>query len=123
MEDYNVEVTETNMQEFCESYFLDNIVKKPTCFKNPAKPVCIDLIITNRAGMFRNARILVKSIMKVSYQKKTQLPRMIKYSDYFRFSNEHFKDFLSENLAHNTHLDYNSFEEIVLNLLSSQVLF
>ena len=57
MEDYNVEVTETNMQEFCESYFLDNIVKKPTCFKNPTKPVCIDLIIRNRAGMFRNARI------------------------------------------------------------------
>ena len=36
MEDYNAEVTETSMQEFCESYFSENMVKKTTCFKNPA---------------------------------------------------------------------------------------
>ena len=32
------------------------MVKKPTCFKNPAKPTCIDLIITNKPGMFQNAK-------------------------------------------------------------------
>ena len=48
MGDYNAEaeVTETCMQEFCESYFLENMVKKPTCFKNLAKPTCINLVIT-----------------------------------------------------------------------------
>ena len=40
------------MQEFCESSFLENMVKNPTRFKNPAKPTCIDLIITNKPGMF-----------------------------------------------------------------------
>ena len=44
------------MQEFCESHFLENKFKKPTCFKNPAKPPCIDLIITNTPGMFQNAK-------------------------------------------------------------------
>ena len=34
MGDYNAEVTETSMQVFCESYFLESMVKKPVCFKN-----------------------------------------------------------------------------------------
>ena len=69
------------MQEFCESYFLENMGKKPTCFKNLAKPTCIDLIITNKPGMFWNAKTyesglsdchnLVVSIMKLSHKKKT----------------------------------------------------
>ena len=42
MGDYNPEVTETSMQESCESRFLQNMVKKPTCFKNPAKPTHSD---------------------------------------------------------------------------------
>ena len=33
MGDYNAEITNASMQEFCESYFLENMVKKPTCFK------------------------------------------------------------------------------------------
>ena len=56
MGDYNAEITNASMQEFCESYFLENMVEKPTCFKNPAKPTCIDLIITNKPGMFHNAK-------------------------------------------------------------------
>ena len=52
---------------------------KKTCFKNPAKPICIDLIITHKPGMFNNAKTnetglsdfhkLVVSIMKLSYKK------------------------------------------------------
>ena len=116
--DYIAEVTETSMQELCESYFLENMVKKPTCFKNPAKSTCIDLIITNKPGMFQNAKTcetglsdfhrLVVSIMKL-YKKRP--PRRIKYRDYTNFLNEHFETCLNENLANNTELDYNSFEE------------
>ena len=47
MRGYKTEVTETSMQGICESYFSENMVKKPTCFKNPSKPTCIDLITTN----------------------------------------------------------------------------
>ena len=119
------------MQEFCESYFLENVVKKPTCFKNSAKPTCIDLIITNKPGMFQNAKTyetglsdfhkLVVSTTKLSHKKRP--PRMIKYRDYKKFSKEHFKNSLYEKLINNTKLDYNCFEEIVLNLLSSQASF
>ena len=71
--------------------------------------------------MFQNAKTyetrlsdfhkLVVSIMKVSYKKR--LPHGL----IFQVS---ILKFLNENLANNTKLDYNSFEEIVLNLLSSQ---
>ena len=81
--------------------------------------------------MFENAKTyetgssdfhkLVLSIMKLSYKKRP--PHMIKYRDYTKFSNEHFKNSSNENLANNSELDYNSFEEIILNLLSSQAPF
>ena len=115
MGDYNAEITE-------------NMEKKPTCFKTPAKPTCIDLII-NKPGMFQNVKTYetglsdfhksVVSIRKLSYKKRP--PRMIKYRDYTNFSNEHFKNSLYEKLT-NTELDY-AFEETVLNLLSSQAPF
>ena len=107
------------------------MVKKPACFKNPAKPTCIDLIITNKPGMFQNAKTyeiglsdfhkLVVSTMKLSCKKRP--PRMIKYRDYKNFSNEDFKNSFYEKLTNNTKSDYNGFEEIVLNLLSYQASF
>ena len=54
MGDYSAEITNASMQQFCESYFLENMVQKPTCFKNPAKPTCIDFITTNKPGIFQN---------------------------------------------------------------------
>ena len=44
---------------------------------------------------------------------------MIKYRDYTKFSNKPLKNSLNEVLADNSKLDYKSFEEIVLNALSS----
>ena len=54
MEDYNAKVTETSMQEFWELYFLENMVKKPTFFKNPT-------FITKKPGMFLNAKTCEQS--------------------------------------------------------------
>ena len=48
---------------------------------------------------------------------------MIKYKSYKIFSNKHFKNFLYEKLTNNTESDYNGFEEVVLDLLSSQAPF
>ena len=48
---------------------------------------------------------------------------MIKCRDYKIFSNEYFKNSLYEKLTNNNELDYNGFDEIVLNLLSSQAPF
>ena len=55
--DFNVEPTEDAMEEFIKVYNLKNLVKGPTCFKNPDKLSCINLILTNKS---KRLRILIK---------------------------------------------------------------
>ena len=50
--DFNSEITETNMDEFCNIYNLKSLIKENTCFKNPSNPSCIDLMLTNRSRSF-----------------------------------------------------------------------
>ena len=45
---FNSEPFENAMIEFCKAHKLKNLVKGATCNKNPEKPSCIDLILTNR---------------------------------------------------------------------------
>ena len=52
--DFNVEVDENRMKSFCEIYGLKNLIKQPTCYKNPDKPTCIDLILTNVPRSFQS---------------------------------------------------------------------
>ena len=56
MWDYNAKITETSTQEVCKSHFLENMMKKTTCFKDPAKSACMDLLITNNPGIFQNGK-------------------------------------------------------------------
>ena len=34
------------------------MINKPTCYKNPNKPTCIDLILTNCVGCFQNSCVV-----------------------------------------------------------------
>ena len=43
------------MSSFCKIYHLTNIIKQPTCFKNPSNPSCIDLFLTNNANCFQKS--------------------------------------------------------------------
>ena len=52
--DFNVEHEEESIAEFLNLYNLKNLVKQNTCFKNPDKPTCIDLILTNCPRSFQN---------------------------------------------------------------------
>ena len=45
--DFNSSVDEIQMNEFCDVYNLHNLIKDPTCFKNPLNPSAIDVILTN----------------------------------------------------------------------------
>ena len=45
--DFNLSPEDSDMVTFCESYALKNLIKVPTCHKNPQKSSCIDLILTN----------------------------------------------------------------------------
>ena len=43
MGDFDTEPTENAMQEFIKLYNRKNLIKGPTCYKNPDKPLSIDL--------------------------------------------------------------------------------
>ena len=47
LRDFNSQMSETNMKKFCDKYDLENLIKEPTCFKNPNNPSSIDLMLTN----------------------------------------------------------------------------
>ena len=51
--DLNSEPTESAVRGFCEIYSCKNLPKDSTCFKNPSKPSCIDLIITTGQKPFK----------------------------------------------------------------------
>ena len=58
MGDLNAEPTEVAVSDFCEIYNLKHLIKEKTCFKNPTKPTCIDLIVTNRPKFFTDTVVL-----------------------------------------------------------------
>ena len=45
VDDFNSEMTESAMVNFCGTYHLYNLIKDPTCFKNPDEPSRIDLLL------------------------------------------------------------------------------
>ena len=82
------------------------MISKPNCYKNPDKPTCIDLILTNCPGSFQSSSVMetglsdfrkmTVTVMNTSYWKIE--PRVINYRDYKNFFNEGFRESLLENL-------------------------
>ena len=46
------------LKTFSEIYKLWNLIKEPTCFKNPENPACIDLILENKPLGFKNTYVI-----------------------------------------------------------------
>ena len=56
--DFNSEIDEDKMIEFCNLFTLKNLIKDPTCYKNYNNPSCIDLILTNKPKIFQIPKLL-----------------------------------------------------------------
>ena len=56
--DFNSEISQMAMSEYCETCNLQNLVKDPTYYKNRSKPICIDLILTNFPKSFQHIRAI-----------------------------------------------------------------
>ena len=69
------------MTTFCQVHNLKRLIDAPTCYKNPNKPSCIDLIITNSLKSFQNScifeaalsdfRKMFLTVLKISFKTKT----------------------------------------------------
>ena len=120
MDDFNCEMSELVMKNFCDTYNLS-----PTCFKNPYNPSCIDLILTNMAKSFFNTHVFEtglsdhhKMCITVS---RVHLPKMIPntitYRSYKHFKLSDFRGDLVNALSTYKNMDYGVFENIFLNIL------
>ena len=58
--DFNVTTNQKYMKEFRNLHELTSLIKKPTCFKNPDKPACIDLISTNQPNCFEHSNVFFR---------------------------------------------------------------
>ena len=115
LEDFNVDIKNNDMKDFCNSYNLSSLIRVPTCYKNPNNPSCIDLILTNSPRSFQSScaietglsyfHKMTITVMKASFQRLK--PRVINYRNYNSFSNESYREELvnelsKDNLGNNT---------------------
>ena len=126
--DFNSEISERSMHDFCNIYNLDSLSNTPTCFKNPANPSCIDLLLTNSKNNFDETLVLesalsdfhklVVSILK-SYFKK-EAPKVIIYRDYKCFDNEKFSNELENELSKigSLTLNYDIFKNVCMDIVN-----
>ena len=88
--DLNSETKEPIIREFCDSYNLKNLIKEPTCFKNPSNPSCIDVMLTNSNRSFQKSlnietglsdfHKMTVTVLKTTFPKVK--PKIILYRNY-----------------------------------------
>ena len=55
--DFNTYVNDNAMTSFYSLDDLTSLIDKPTCYKYPDKPTCIDLILTNCPNYFQQNNV------------------------------------------------------------------
>ena len=123
--DFNSEFSEPCLNDFCDIYNLKNLVKEPTCYKNPDNPSCIDLFLTNRPRTFQCTTTIEtgisdfhKLVVTVFYKK--QRPKIIHYRNYKNFENGNFRQDLKKELLKFdvTNAPLSKFNDTVLSVLN-----
>ena len=112
--DFNCEMKEEILTNFCSLYDLSCLVKGP----------CIDLILTNRPRNFQNSSIietglsdfhrLTVTVLKTTFRKMPA--KIVKYRDYKRFSSVNFYQELRSIDLFNTSNDF--FTSRVMEILN-----
>ena len=125
--DYNCEETNNIMDKFLCTYNLENLVKKPTCYKNPDSPRIIDLFLTNKRKSFYHTdaivtglsdfHTLVITVLKSSYVKVK--PKVITYKCFKYFCENDFRFDLpcALNNIKSADITYETFQSIYIRTL------
>ena len=99
--DFNSEIHESSISNFCDTYNLKNIINEPTRYKKLLNPSTIDLILTNKSRSFQNTTTIetglsdhhkmTVTVMKQYFPKQTPvliICRNFKTIDKFAFRQE-----------------------------------
>ena len=119
------------MKEFCENYNLKCLINVPTCYKNPERPTCIDLCLTNSPRNFQSSCVVemglsdfhkMTIIVNKSWYQNLDL-KVINYRDYKGFSNQNHLSELTVKLSHESFEDDDpsKFLNVCLSVLNQHV--
>ena len=126
--DFNSEITEFAMKNICDIYRLKNLVNVPTCYKNPLKPSCIDLFLTNCSRSFQDTQVIETglsdfhkmniTVLKMFFSK--QKHDTVFFRNYKKFDNSVFREALNRELLKYdlNNIEYDTFQEIIVSLLN-----
>ena len=89
----------SSMKRFFNLNGLKSLINEPTCFKNPGKPTCIDLILANRPTYFQLSTapeaglsdFNLLTIIKFKMGFKKSKIRVTTYRDYKKFNKNAFR--------------------------------
>ena len=125
--DWNSAVTQKDMKEFSDIYNLKNLIKDPTCYKNPMNPSSIDVMLTNKTRSFQNSLIvetglsdfhkLTITVLKKYFKKKD--PIIINYRDIKSFDGLKFREDIRNQLEQNRELNMEEFKDILTSTWNS----
>ena len=110
------------------SVLFKSLIKKPTCYKNPEKPTCIDLILTNSPRQFQATLTLETGLsdfhkMAVATFKSEfphQKPKIISCRNYKHFDRNNFEKEIKNTLIIQkiSPEDFSVFKIIILKALN-----
>ena len=76
---FNAGMEDSSIKILCSNYNLTSMINKPTHYKHPDKPTCVDLNLTNCLYSFQNYCVIetgssdfhkiIVTVMKTSYRK------------------------------------------------------
>ena len=95
------------MNDFCNAYNLSNLIKEPTCYKNPDNPSSIDLTLKNSPRIFQGSCVMETGLSDFHRMTVTimtaifpRLPPKIRTSrNYNKFYNLNFRETLVKELS------------------------
>ena len=131
--DFNSCMDDSPMIGFCETYKLRNLVKHPTCLKNPENPSCKDLLLTNNPLSFQTTTVtetglfdfhkMMVAVMKMHFPKMK--PRVFRYQKYKTFNNDASVNILQQEPAKQKKVSdekgQDAFSEICTDVLGKHV--
>ena len=104
--DLNITDDEYHMKYFCKNYGLKNLIRQPSCYKNPSNLACANLILTKVPRSFQSTYIvetglsdfhlMTLTVMRKRFKKCH--PKTINHRSYKNFSNVKYKETLINNL-------------------------
>ena len=113
---------------FCETYGIENLIKEPTCFKNPYNPSSIDIMLTNTVNNFHDSKVIATglsnhhkmtiSVLKTFVKKKESIK--INYRSYRNFITVNFRNELSNALqkCDTNNMTYDDFHKVFMKILN-----